>query len=151
MSWPINPTYLTFDYASFIVVAPAYSNQQTYPQATIQNYWNMAICYVSNIGNYGSLQGDCRQLALNLLTAHLLYIAGLTQGGTVPYVMQTSTIDKVSIGLTMPTMKNQFMWWLMASPYGQQLYALLQANSVGGFYIGGSPQRAAFGYQGGFF
>lgn len=144
-----NPTILTFNYAQFIALVPAYSNPAKYSQATLQAFWNSAINYISDVGNFGSLQGDKRQYAINLMTAHLVYISDLTKSGTVPYLMQTSTIDKVSVGLTPPPLKNQFQWWLSVSPYGQQLLALLQINSVGGFYIGGSPQRAAFGFQGG--
>jgi hypothetical protein len=146
----MNPVLLTFDYASFVVIAPAYSDPIRYPQATLQAFWNSAINYISNVGNYGQLQDGARQYAINLMTAHLVYISGLIASGTVPYLMQNSTIDKVSIGLTPPKLNNQFQWWLSVSPYGQQLLALLQVNSVGGFYIGGSPQRAAFGFQGGF-
>lgn len=140
---------LTFDYAQFIALIPEYSNVTKYPQATLQAYWNSAINYVCPIGNYGSLQGDKRQYALNLMTAHLIYIANLAAAGTVPYLMQNSTIDKVTVGLTPPPLDNQWQWWLMVSPYGQQLLALLQVNSVGGFYIGGSAVRPSFGYQGG--
>lgn len=141
---------LTFNYAQFIALVPAYSNAQTYPQATLQAFWDSAINYITPIGNFGSLQGDKRQYAINLMTAHLIYISNLAAAGTVPYLMQTSTIDKISVGLTPPPLKNQWQWWLMTSPYGQQLQALLQVNSVGGFYVGGSAQRAAFGYQGNF-
>lgn len=146
-----NPPLLTFNYAEFIALCPAYADSNLYPEATLQGFWNSAILYMSPVGNFGAIQGDSRQFAINMLTAHLTYISGLTQAGTVPYLMQTSTIDKVSIGLTPPPLKNQFQWWLSVSPYGQQLLALLQVSSVGGFYIGGSPQRAAFGYQGGYY
>jgi hypothetical protein len=143
-----NPIILTFNYSQFIALIPAYANSSQYPEANLQAFWNSAINYLSDVGNFGSLQGDSRQYALNLMTAHLVYISNLIAAGTVPYLMQTSTIDKVSVGLTPPPLKNQFQWWLSVSPYGQQLLALLQINSVGGFYIGGSPQRAAFGFQG---
>lgn len=146
----INPILLTFNYAQFIALFPAYSNSSLYPETTLQGFWNSAINYVSDIGNCGDLQGDSRQYALNLMTAHLVYISDLIAVGTVPYLANNATIDKITVGLEMPPLKNQWTWWLMVSPYGQQLLALLQVNSVGGFYIGGSPQRAAFGYQGGF-
>ena len=142
---------ILFDYAKFILVAPAYADLQHYPEATIQAFWNSAVNYISNRQNCGVIQGDKRVYAINLMTAHLLYISGLIAAGTVPYLMQTATIDKVTVGLTPPPLRNQFQWWLSVSPYGQELLALLQINSVGGFYIGGSAPRAAFGYQGGSF
>lgn len=128
------PAILTFNYAQFIALIPAYSNPTNYPEATLQAYWNSAINYVSD-ANFGDVQGDTRQYAINLMTAHLVYIAGLIATGTVPYLMQTANIDKVTVGLTPPPLKNQWQWWLSVSPYGQQLFALLQVNSVGGHYI----------------
>lgn len=138
------PAIITFDFALFQAQIPAYSNPTDYPQATVQAYWNNAINYVSPVGNCGSVTCSKRQYAINLMTAHLIYIAGLIAAGQVPGLMQAATIDKVSVTLTPPPLKNQFQWWLMLSPYGQELYALLQVNSVGGYYIGGSPVLSGF-------
>lgn len=148
-------TILTFNYALFQQQFPTYSNPTTYPESLLQNYWDIVINYMSNVGNYGSLQGAQRQYALNLLVAHMIYLSVLigtgnpNTGSQVPGLMQTATIDKVSVGLTPPPLPNQFQWWLNQTPWGQQLLALLQMNSVGGFYIGGQGAVAAFGYQGG--
>lgn len=144
-----NPTLLTFDYAAFIAQCPAYSNAVAYPEATLQAYWNGAINYVSDIGNYGVIQGDARQYALNLMTAHLVFIAGLTAAGQVPGLMQNATIDKVAVGLTPPPLPNQWQWWLNLSPYGQQLLAQLQGQSIGGFFIAG-PYGGISGYLPGY-
>ena len=141
----INPAILTYNDTLFRQQIPAYSNAQMYPEAILQMWWNTAIFYISDVGNYGMLQGDARQYAIDLMMAHLIYIAGLTAAGQVPYLMNTATIDKVSVGLTAPPLKNQWQWWLSISPYGQMLLALLQVNSVGGNYIGGSPVLASFG------
>lgn len=150
----MSTTILLFNYTLFQQQFPAYSNQNIYPESLMQSYWDIATNYMSNIGNYGSLQGSMRQYALNLLVAHLTFLAGIIASGNgnsqIPSLMQTATIDKITVGLTPPPIPNQFQWWLNLTPYGQQLLALLQVNSVGGFYIGGSPQRAAFGYQGGY-
>jgi hypothetical protein len=146
-----NPAILTFDATLFRQQCPAYADPTKYPDPVLQIYWDTAICYMSNVGNYGSLQGSSRQYGLNLLTAHLLYIAGLVAKNTVPYVLGAATIDKVQITAIPPPLKNQWGWWLSQSAYGQQLWALLQVNSVGGFYIGGSPILTSFrgyGYSG---
>ena len=137
---------IVFDYNAFIALFPAYSDPTKYSSDTIQAFWNAAINYVSDV-DCGILNGDKRAYAINLMTAHLLYISDLIAQGTVPYLMQTATIDKVSIGLTPPPLKSQWQWWLSVSPYGQQLLALFQVISAGGFYIGGSPQRAAFSFN----
>lgn len=146
-------TILTFDYALFQQQFPAYANPITYPESLMQSYWDISINYMSDIGNYGSLQGAMRQYALNCMVAHLTFLAGIIASGSgnsqVPGLMQTATIDKVTVGLTPPPIPNQFQWWLGLTPYGQMLLALLQMNSVGGFYIGGRGAIAAFGYQGG--
>jgi hypothetical protein len=141
---------LTFNYQEFIAIFPAYSNATLYPAVTLQQYWNSAIFYVSPTANFGDVHGCARQYAINLMTAHLAYLAGLIAAGTVPYLMQDATIDKVHVGLTPPPLKNQFQWWLSASPYGQQLLALLQVNSVGGHYIGGSAVLRGFRPNGSF-
>lgn len=146
---------LTFNYVLFTQQFPQYANPAAYPQAVLQTYWDIASNYMSTVGNYGSLQGSMRQYALNLLVAHLIYLSQLIGTGNpnthsqVPGLMQSATIDKVSVALTPPPLPNQFQWWLNQTPWGQQLLALLQMNSVGGFYIGGQGAVAAFGYQGG--
>ena len=141
----MNPTLLTFDETLFRAQVPQYANPVTYPNVLLQSYWDLAINYISNVGNYGSLQGNAREYAIDLMVAHLIYLAGLIAAGQVPGLMQNATIDKVTVGLTPPPLKNQFQWWLSLTPYGQQLLALLQVSSVGGFYIGGSPTLASLG------
>ena len=142
---------LTFDVTAFRLLFPAFADPTVYPDARLQMYWDMAISYISDVANYGWLQGLDRQLALNLLTAHLAAISDIILAGQVPNLMQTATIDKVSVGLTPPPIPNQWQWWLNQTGYGQQLLALLQAKSVGGFYVGGLPERSAFRKVGGIF
>lgn len=140
-----SPAILTFDYDQFIALFPAYANPIQYPQSLLQQYWNSATNYVSNIGNFGAVQGDKRQYAINLMTAHLVYISGLIAKNQVPGLVQEATIDKVHVSLTPPPLKNQWQWWLSVSPYGQQFLALMQANTAGGFYISsGSAPLSGF-------
>src|ERR1700679_2835312 len=105
MSVPI----LTFDYAQFIALVPEYSDPTLYSESILQAYWNSAINYVSDY-NYGEVNGTKRQYAINLMVAHLIYIANLAASGTVPYLMQAATIDKVNVTLTPPPLKNQWLW-----------------------------------------
>jgi len=142
----LNPPILTFNYAEFVAnpIFALYANPVTYPEALGAAYWASAIFYISDIGNFGAIQGAQRQAAIDLMCAHLIFLSALAQSGQVPGLMQTATIDKVSIGLTPPPLPNQFQWWMGLSPYGQMLLAMLQTNSVGGFYVGGSPIRAGF-------
>lgn len=142
---------LTFDVTLFRQQFPAFANTTQFPNAMLQMYWDMATCYITDIGNYGWLQGDCRQLAINLMTAHLTALSILIAAGQTPNLVQNATIDKVSVGLTPPPLKNQWQWWLSTTPYGMQLQALLQTRSVGGWAIGGRPELAAFRRVGGGF
>ena len=142
--------YLTFDVTQFRATYTEFSDPLKYPDAVLQNYWDIATCYISN-ENYGYLSGDCRQLAINLMTAHLAKIADLSNSGQLAILAQAASIDKISVSLTPPPLKNQFAWWLSTTAYGQQLYALLQARSVGGFYVGGLPEKSAFRRVGGIF
>jgi hypothetical protein len=114
-------------------------------------YWDLATCYIDDNGSYGFLQGTCRQTALNFLTAHLTYTAGLIAAGQTSILVQTATIDKVSVGLTPPPVKDNWQWWLATSPYGLQLLAMLEARSIGGWFVGGLPERSAFRKVGGIF
>lgn len=135
---------LTFDETLFRAQCPAFANTTQYPTVYLQMLWDTATCYVSDVGNFGSLQGSCRQYALNLMVAHLAYQGDLTVEGTTPYVLGAATIDKVQITAVPPPLKNQWGWWLSTSVYGQQLWALLQVKSAGGIYVGGSPVLSSF-------
>jgi len=140
---------LTFNVASFRVQFPAFESAITFPTVTLQAYWDAAICYIDDNGSYGWLVNGCRQLAINLMTAHLTSLSVLIAAGQVPGLVQNATVDKVTVGLTPPPLKNQWQWWLSLTPYGQQLLALLQSQSAGGWYVGGLSELSAFRRVGG--
>jgi hypothetical protein len=133
----------TFDIAAFRTQFPAFANTATFPDETLNAYWAAATCYVNPV-DWCYLSGDCLQLALNLMTAHLTQLSVLIAQGQNPGFIQAATIDKVSVTLQPPPVHNQWQWWLSGTPYGAQLWALLQGKSVGGFYIGGLPESFAF-------
>lgn len=137
------PTIFTFDIAAFRVAYPAFKDPVCFPDSTLQLYWDSSWAYISHV-DYGFLHGLARLLAINLYTAHLVAISILAKEGEVPGLGQTATVDKVSIGLTPPPLPNQWQWWMNLTPYGQQALALLQTRSVGGFIVGGLPERSAF-------
>lgn len=143
---------IIFNIPEFRLEFPQFVNTVTFPDTLLQRYFNAAIDYISDV-NYGWMGLGSRTLALSLMTAHLADIVIIVNksGGSVPGLVQSSTIDKVSVSLTPPPLQNQWQWWLSLTPYGQQLLALLQAGSVGGFYIGGRPERSAFRKVGGTF
>lgn len=128
---------LLFDATDFRAQIPAYMNPVMYPDTVLQQYWNGAVNYISDWGQCGRLRCESRRYAINLMAAHLIFLAGLVQQGQTPGLMQSATIDKVSVALTPPPLPNQWQWWLNGSPYGAQLLALLQVRSVGGGYSPG--------------
>jgi hypothetical protein len=134
---------LTFDVAAFRTQFPAFASATTYPTITLQGYWDTATCYISD-ANTGRLTDDCRQTAINMMTAHLAAIADMIAAGKTVGYAQSATVDKVSVTMTPPPVKNQLQWWLNLTPYGMQLYALLFMRSRGGFTIGGSAEGKAF-------
>lgn len=154
----MNPAILTFDYISYINNPQfvLYSDPVSYPEIKLQAYWDNASNYISVVGNFGSIQGCQREYAIQLMMSHLIYLTNLANTGngfgtgsggapgTMPFQMQSAAIDKVSVSVTPPPNPNQFQWWLGLSPFGQQLLAMLQIQSVGGNYIGGSYVRAGF-------
>ena len=141
---------LTFDVTLFRQQFPAFADPVAFPDAMLQMYWDMATCYMSD-EDYGYLSGMCRQLGLNLLTAHLVATSVLIAAGQTSILIQGSTIDKITVTLKPPETPNEFRWWLNTTPYGMQLLTLLEMNSVGGFYIGGLPETVAFRRVGGFY
>ena len=139
---------IEFDVALFREQFPEFASETDYPDATLQMYWNMATCYISD-EDFGCLKGDCRRDALNMLTAHIARLYSQVSDGSDPGFVASATIDKVSVSRWTPDYINQWNYWLSQTPYGQMLLALLSATGVGGLYIGGINERSAFRQNGG--
>ena len=119
---------------------PAFADESKYSDAMLKSYWDMSFCYLN--GFFGS----CTQKMYFLLVAHLAFYfnqANSSTGGVTGAVSQT-TIDKVSVTLSVLTAKNAWEQFLSTSPYGLALWALLEVKSSGGAYVGGSPERLGF-------
>lgn len=100
------------------------------------------------------LAGSCYATAWQLLTAHIgQLLLAAARGATRAGVVTSAAVDKVSVGYAPPPYRSGWAYWLVQSPYGQQLQAMLSAASTGGFYLGGTvvPERSAFRGPGGFF
>ena len=139
---------IQYNDANFRALFPAFADMTTYPQAVLQLYWDNATAYVSN--QYGGcyVMGMTlaqQTLAVNQMTAHLVALANLIATGQTPGIMTGATIDKISVTLEPPPIPNQWQYWLQTTPYGQQLLALLQVSSAGGFFAStNAPARAGF-------
>lgn len=140
------PTTLVFDVVDFRLYYPEFANATVFPTSTLQMYWNAASTYIST-NNSGMLNNVSRQRALNLMTAHIAKIQIFNSEGEVPGIVTQAQINKVQVQLEPPPLPNQFQWWLGTTVYGQELLAMLQIRSVGGFYTpAGQSVLCAFRY-----
>ena len=121
----------------------------TFADAAITAYWDMATQYMSATDGV-MLSGSTLAFALNLLTAHLAKSFLIISTGS-PGVVNSATEGGVSVSMTPPPVKNAWQWWLATTPYGVQLWALLQVQTAGGVFVGGSAERNAFRKAGGIF
>lgn len=144
---------ITFNPTTFRTLYPQFANVTTYPDITLQANFDLATGYVAN-DTYGDMTDAVRTQALNLMTAHLLAVSALiaqnNYQGQVG-IVRAATIDHVQLQLEPPPNRGQWRWWLNTTPYGAQLAALLEAQSAGGFFVGGLPERLAFRKVGGVF
>jgi Protein of unknown function (DUF4054) len=135
-----NPSDFRNQFPAFNCVPPISDN-------TLQAFFDTATLYINNPRGYcyrGGLTFAQRQQCLYLMTAHLTAISRLIAEDQTPGIITNATVDKLSVTLQPPPETNQWQYWLQSTSYGQQLLALLQVASVGGFYAGGSPERSAF-------
>lgn len=142
---------INYNDASFRSLFPAYANTVQYNSGTVQAFWDTATAYVGDMYSRSWVMSQAQQtLAINQMTAHLLYLNDQIVAGNTPGVMTNATIDKVSVTLQPPPEKNQWQWYLNQSPYGQQLLSLLQVAAVGGFYASSAvPGRSGFWFGNG--
>jgi len=134
---------VVFDPEAFRALFPEFADETTYPDATLQMYWDMATCYISDQSN-DCLSETCLTLLINLLTAHLAKFNTNTNSGDGNALVESATIDDVSIKAAIPDVDDIFNWWILQTDYGVQYYAILSTQAAGGFYIGGSLDFNAF-------
>lgn len=139
-----------WDQAAFQAQFPEFAGT---PGSALQGYWNMAVQYM-NPNDGCLLSGSILLLGLNLLTAHLARLfaqIAAGAGNNTPGVVTGAGEGSVNVSMAPPPFRDGWQYWLSTTPYGQQLWALLQANTAGGLYVGGSLERASFRKAGGVF
>lgn len=139
---------ITLVIADFRAAFPQFANVTTFPDALITLQFNMATGFVSD-STYGCMTIPVRTSALYMMTAHLLALGVIiADGGSyqgVAGIVTQSKVGDVSVTLAQPPYgTSAWRYWLGLTPYGSMLLALLMAQSAGGFFIGGLPERAAF-------
>jgi hypothetical protein len=146
--------------ANFRTLFAAFSNDTIYPTVALQMYWTVGSDYIStNDSPCNNLNGASLQLALDLMCAHLTTLFtkdnNNVQEGEDPgqpnLITTSASIGAVSVSDLPPPIKDAWDYWLNSTMYGQQLLALLQVKAVGGFYVGGLPERESFRKSGGRF
>lgn len=133
-----------FDPDAFRRAAPFFADPVKYPSETLAVWWGIGAEYLTP--RYGGALGDSsRDLALNLLAAHLLTVnAGAAAAGApgVAGIVTASRVGDVSVALMPPAAANAFQQFLSMSTYGMQVRALLRMAGVGGMYLAGTGGRA---------
>lgn len=143
--------HTTIDVNAFRSMFPVFASTTKYPDAVIEMFYAVATEFIPPYDVWCGLNGSTLDLALYCLTAHLLFEFNLQGRNQTGKVLTGATIDKVTVAMLAPPVKNGWDFWLNQSPYGQQLLALLSVKSAGGFSVGGAPERAAFRRAGGRF
>lgn len=146
--------------ANFRQLFAAFANETTYPTVSLQMYWTVASDYISTKDSpCNMLNGASLQLALDLMCAHLATlftadsnnVASGEDPGQAGTIETSATVGSVSVSNLPPPVKDAWDYWLNQTAYGQQLLALLKIKSVGGFSVGGLPERTGFRKVGGVF
>jgi hypothetical protein len=135
----------TFQYndASFRALFPAFSNVTTFPVVLLQQNFNTAGLYTQNSPDWLVTIGTNLML-LNLMTAHLTQLGIQIAANQSSGVLTQATIDKISVTYQETVLPNQWQTFLASTEYGKQMLALLQVQSVGGFYAPAGLGRAGF-------
>lgn len=140
-----------YDDALFRAQCPAFADTTKYPAVLCEMYWEIAMNFCTLDGSpYVTLSGASYMYTVNMITAHLMTVtptnsqsgaAGSRQGEGFT---TSATIGEVTVAKLAPPVKDGWQFWLSQTTYGQALWALLEVRSVGGFGVGGLPERDAF-------
>jgi len=123
---------------------PAFADDTAYPEPMLLQCFTTAGYYIAN-NNFGPLYRIGATLwALYLMTAHLAQVMTQAAAGQSGGVVVGATIDKITVTLQQFQFPNQWQLWLSETPYGKQLLAMFQVQSVGGYSIPAGPGRAGF-------
>jgi len=147
-----------YDDAKFRLMFPYFADTTAWPEPFLSSCWDMASEFISTAEcPCRNLNGKSLQLALDLMCAHIAYLLGSPaaggegEGASGGGLVTSASIGAVSVSIAQPPVKDGWDYWLNQSPFGQQLLALFSAKAVGGFYVGGLPERLAFRKVGGTF
>ena len=144
-------THNVLDIPAFRIAYPAFADVVKFPDVMLNAMYQNAGNYISQNDSASGLNGAMLDYALQLMTAHLLQSSVLIASGQTSVIITSSSVGSVSVSTMPPPVKSAFGFWLATTAYGQQLRAMLTVQSVGGWSVGGSPERSAFRKVGGIF
>lgn len=144
---------------------PEYADTTLYPPAKIETFWDIGAAFIDRRDcPYRALSGAALAYSMNLMAAHLMTISiqnqqamkgsagAIGQGAPDQGGFVTSArVGEISVGKMAPPATNGWQFWLASTPYGQQIWALIGIVGVGGFTVGGLPEREGFRKVGGVF
>lgn len=133
---------IDLDIPSFRVNFPLYADETLYPDVLLNSQYEIGKCYIDD--SDCTMAENCREYALQAMLAHLLYIRDQVNAGNNIGVVTSATEGDVSITLASPVVDDEWHYWFNSSRFGRELIALLGVQAVGGFYVGGSPERKGF-------
>lgn len=136
------PTF-TYNDTNFRALFPAFANPSIFPSILLEQNFATAGLYTQNSPDFLVTVGTNLML-LNLMTAHLTQLGIQIGANQSSGVLTQAAIDKISVTYQQTVLPNQWQTFLASTEYGKQLLALLQVQSVGGFYTPGGLGRAGF-------
>ncbi len=138
--------------ATFRATFLAFSNTVVFSDMMINAYYAQACEYVDSNDTLDGLNGTTLDFALQLVTCHLLQIAyNISNGLSINQPIVSANEGSVTVTFVPPPAKTAWEYWLSSTPYGQQVWALLSVQAVGGWSVGGLPETSAFRKVGGLF
>lgn len=135
----------------FRATFPVFSDQLKYPEEVLSGYWDLAESgFLPSIDQY-ILNGKPLVTALNLMTAHLAQWFSVVNDGQQNLILTGAVEGTVNISDIPPPFSTGYQYWLCSTQYGQQLWALLQIQSMGGILVGYSGELCNFRRANGYF
>lgn len=142
----------TLDIAQFRELFTQFANSTTYPDLVLNAQYSVAGNFISQTDSLcGGLSGDALVYALQLLTCHLIVMGEKAASGNPAGFITSASEGDVSVSFAPPPVASGWKAWLASTTYGMQLWAILSVKAVGGFQVGGLPERYAFRKVGGLY
>ncbi len=148
---------MAYDDALFRAQFPEFADPTKYPSITISIFYDVATSFIGDTNSpWRMLNGKRLEVALNYLTAHLLFLSLTASSAATPIhngggMVISASIGEISAAKLSPPVQDGWQYWLASSPYGQALWALLKITAVGGTSLNGLPERTGFRKIGGVF